>query len=126
MQSYLPTLLLLLFKGASCLPQQATEKVVPAPPSPEPIKLQTLPLPPAIADNAGPGDCNLTVNPKGTAYTGKTLHLRSSSFLPNRKHILVQVTFIGAPKAPNRASIYNRTQLIAVKTDRTKFPNGDP
>ncbi|RSM00155.1 hypothetical protein CDV31_011889 [Fusarium ambrosium] len=126
MQSYLPTLLLLLTQGVSSLPQQATEKAVPAPPSPEPIKLQTLPLPPAIADDAGPGDCNLTVNPKGTGCTGKTLHLGSGSFLPDGKHVLVQVTFVGAPEAPDKASIYTGTQLIAVKTDGTKFPNGDP
>ncbi|KAJ4181662.1 hypothetical protein NW755_010931 [Fusarium falciforme] len=126
MQSYLPTLLLLLAQGVSSLPQQAAEKAVPAPPSPEPIKLQTLPLPPAIADDAGPGDCNLTVNPKGTGCTGKTLHLGSGSFLPDGKHILVQVTFVGAPAAPDKASIYAGTQLIAVKTDGTKFPNGDP
>ncbi|RSM06505.1 hypothetical protein CEP52_005693 [Fusarium oligoseptatum] len=126
MQSYLPTLLLLLAQGVSSLPQQATEKAVPAPPSPEPIKLQTLPLPPAIADDAGPGDCNLTINPKGTGCTGKTLHLGSGSFLPDGKHVLVQVTFVGAPEAPDKASIYTGTQLIAVKTDGTKFPNGDP
>ncbi|KAM6530092.1 hypothetical protein FALCPG4_008217 [Fusarium falciforme] len=126
MQSYLPTLLLLLAQGVSSLPQQAAEKAVPAPPNPEPIKLQTLPLPPAIADDAGPGDCNLTVNPKGTGCTGKTLHLGSGSFLPDGKHILVQVTFVGAPAAPDKASIYAGTQLIAVKTDGTKFPNGDP
>ncbi|WAO92022.1 Hypothetical protein NCS54_00951200 [Fusarium falciforme] len=126
MQSYLPTLLLLLAQGVSSLPQQAAEKAVPAPPSPEPIKLQTLPLPPAIADDAGLGDCNLTVNPKGTGCTGKTLHLGSGSFLPDGKHILVQVTFVGAPAAPDKASIYAGTQLIAVKTDGTKFPNGDP
>ncbi|KAI8665432.1 hypothetical protein LRP88_04064 [Fusarium phalaenopsidis] len=126
MRSYLPTLLLLLTQGASSLPQQATEKAVPAPPSPEPIKLQTLPLPPAIADDAGPGDCNSTINPKGTGCTGKTLHLGSGSFLPDGKHVLVQVTFVGAPEAPDKASIYTGTQLIAVKTDGTKFPNGDP
>ncbi|RTE84753.1 hypothetical protein BHE90_000794 [Fusarium euwallaceae] len=126
MQSYLPTLLLLLAQGVSSLPQQATEKAVPAPPSPEPIKLQTLPLPPAIADDAGPGDCNSTINAKGTGCTGKTLHLGSGSFLPDGKHVLVQVTFVGAPEAPDKASIYTGTQLIAVKTDGTEFPNGDP
>lgn len=126
MQSHLLTLLFLLTQGASSLPRKATEKGVPAPPSPEPIKLQTLPLPPAIADDAGPGDCNSTVNPKGTGCTGKTLHLGSGSFLPDGKHVLVQVTFVGAPAAPDKASIYTGTQLIAVKTDGTKFPNGDP
>ncbi|UPK92193.1 hypothetical protein LCI18_003128 [Fusarium solani-melongenae] len=126
MQSYLPTLLLLLAQGVSSLPQQAAEKGVPAPPSPEPIKLQTLPLPSAIADDAGPGDCHSAVNPKGTGCTGKALHLGSGSFLPDGKHVLVQVTFVGAPVAPDKASIYTGTQLIAVKTDGTKFPNGDP
>lgn len=121
--------LVLLFGEAShalpSAPQQTSKQTLPAPPKPEPIKLQTLTLPPVIADDAVPGACDSKVNPMGTGCIARTKPFVTGSFLPDGKHILAQVTFIGAPVAPNPASIYNGTQLIAIKTGRDKFPNGD-
>ncbi|KAH7142667.1 hypothetical protein B0J13DRAFT_444652 [Dactylonectria estremocensis] len=115
--------LFLLAAGGTLFPAHihAQEKV-PAPPRPEPIKLKTLPLPPALAEDSPPGACNSKVNPRGTGCTGRTTYFGSGGFLPDGKHVLVQVTFIGSAET----SIYNGTQLIAVKTDGKKFPNGDP
>lgn len=129
MRSCLPNLLFILFQGACGLPsgsQRPSEKNFPAPPQPEAIKLQRLPLPPVIADDASSGACDSKINPKGTGCIGRTKHFGSGSFLPDGKHVLVQVTFVGAPASPNEASIYNGTQLIAVKTNGKTFPNGDP
>ncbi|KAF5012185.1 hypothetical protein FDECE_1740 [Fusarium decemcellulare] len=95
---------------------------LPATPTPEPIKLTKLPLPPAIDDDATPGACNSTVNPKGTGCTGKTSPFAGGSFLPDGNHVLVQVTFLGSEEN----SIYNGTQIIAVKTTGNTFSNGDP
>jgi hypothetical protein len=51
--------------------------------------------------------------------------IQSGSFLPDGRHVLVMVHFTGAPAAPDAASIYQGGQIILVKTDGTKFPNGD-
>jgi hypothetical protein len=54
------------------------------------------------------------------------LSFQSGSFLPGGHHVLALVHFTGAPAAPDPASIYQGGQIIVVKTDGTKFSNGDP
>ncbi|KAM0554068.1 hypothetical protein ACHAPJ_007143 [Fusarium lateritium] len=103
------------------------ETAVPAPPKPEPIKLTTLPLPP-VAPSNDTGACTKDVNPKGTGCmtVSSNLDFQAGGFLPDGKHVLVFVTFTGAPSTPDSASVYNGSQIIAVKTDGKKFPSGDP
>ncbi|KAJ0359247.1 hypothetical protein COL922a_014576, partial [Colletotrichum nupharicola] len=82
------------------------------PPAPEPVNVVELPLPP-VAPVDEPG------------CIGKAAELRNGNFLPDNKHIVATVTFVGAPEAPDPASIYTGVQLIVIKTDGQKFPNGD-
>ncbi|KAF1819710.1 uncharacterized protein K489DRAFT_390413 [Dissoconium aciculare CBS 342.82] len=95
-----------------------------APPSPEPIKLTTLPLPPVIA-NTSTGSCTLEFNSHGTGCTGRQSGLQVGSWMPDGKHVLAHINFIGAPAAPAAASIYIGQQVIIIKSDGTLFPNGD-
>ncbi|KAF7549512.1 hypothetical protein G7Z17_g6336 [Cylindrodendrum hubeiense] len=106
---------------------------VPPPPKPEPIKVVELPLPPVSA-NTAPGSCNAAINPHGTGCvaqigggsTTATIGIMAQGdFLPDSKHVITMVTFVGAPEAPDSASIYDGEQIILVKTDGSTFPNGD-
>ncbi|KGO58888.1 hypothetical protein PEX2_092430 [Penicillium expansum] len=103
------------------------------PPEPEPIEVVELPLPP-VSSNSAPGSCSSIINPHGTgciAQIGggsdtKTIGiLAQGDFLPDGKHIITMVTFVGAPEAPEAASIYTGEQIILVKTDNSTFLNGD-
>ncbi|KAH7120287.1 hypothetical protein B0J13DRAFT_648996 [Dactylonectria estremocensis] len=107
---------------------------VPPPPEPEPIEVVELPLPPVSAYTT-PGSCNSTINPHGTGCVaqiggGSTTEtigiIAQGDFLPDGKHVITMVTFVGAPEAPNPASIYDGEHIIIVKTDGSRFPNGDP
>ncbi|KAF5554438.1 saponin hydrolase precursor [Fusarium napiforme] len=101
----------------------------PEPPNPEPIEVVELPLPPVVSSNAT-GACTAKINPRGTGCigvdTGGEQDFQSGDFTPDGKHIVANVVFIGAPAAPDPASIYDGEQLILITTDGTKFPNGDP
>ncbi|KAL0935896.1 saponin hydrolase precursor [Colletotrichum truncatum] len=99
---------------------------IPPPPKPEPIELVRLPLPPGISSNT-PGSCDERANPRrtGCMRVKSERDFQSGSFLPDGKHVLALVPFIGAPPAPEPASIYNGSQIIIIKTDGTYFPNGD-
>lgn len=89
----------------------------PPAPAPEPITVTELPLPPTAPTS---GTCS---NPTGCiAATGA---MQSGSYLPDGNEVTADVTFAGAPAAPDPASIYSGTQLIIVKTDGTMFPNGE-
>jgi hypothetical protein len=84
----------------------------PPPPKPEPVKVQELPLPPAPDAS---GACSNT--------TGcVTAVLQSGGFLPDAKEVTVAVTYGGAS---DPAGIYTGNQLIAVRTDGTKYSDGD-
>jgi hypothetical protein len=105
----------------------------PPPPSPEPIELVKLPLPP-VAPTDEVGACDATVNPRKTGCIAKTGGgafeessgvFQQGGFLPDGRHILALVTFAGAPAAPDSASIYNGSQIVILKTDASTFPNGD-
>ena len=95
---------------------------IPAPPPPEPIVVTKLPLPPVVSHNTV-GAC-LLVNHEGTGCIQVDSGLQSGNFLPDNKHIVVTVMFGGAPTAPHPASIYTGKQVMLLKTDNTKFPNG--
>jgi hypothetical protein len=101
----------------------------PEPPNPELIEVVELPLPPVVSSNAT-GACNAKINPRGTGCisvdTGGEQDFQSEDFTPDGKHIVANVVFIGAPAAPDPASIYDGEQLILITTDGTNFPNGDP
>ncbi|KAH7186885.1 hypothetical protein BKA60DRAFT_531708 [Fusarium oxysporum] len=113
-----------LVTAAAIEPRSANS--VPPPPKPEPVHLKRLPLPPGISDNA-PGACTTKINPRGTGCMPvKSLRaFQSGEFLPDGKHVLALVPYIGAPLAPDPASIYNGSQIIIIKTDGSKFSNGD-
>jgi len=51
---------------------------------------------------------------------------QSGSFLPDGYHVVALMEFVGAPAAPDPASIYSGNQIIIVKADGTKFSDGDP
>ena len=85
-----------------------------------------MPLPPAAPSNS-PGACTTALNPHGTGCIDTApLSFQSGSFLPDGHHALALVHFIGAPAAPDPASIYTGEQVIILKADGTTFSNGDP
>jgi len=97
----------------------------PEPPAPEPISLRELPVPPVAQD--GPGSCTTAQNPRRTGCLDPNyMTFQAGSFLPDGHNVLALVHFVGAPAAPDPASIYAGGQIIIVKTDGTKFSNGDP
>ncbi|KAI5456979.1 hypothetical protein BGZ63DRAFT_428413 [Mariannaea sp. PMI_226] len=99
---------------------------LPAPPQPEPIQVIELPLPPVVASTEK-GACNTSINPRKTGCIGQTVgEFQAGDFTPDGNHVVVNVEFVGAPEAPDPASIYDGEQLILVKTDGTNFTNGQP
>ncbi|KAM0202621.1 hypothetical protein ACHAQI_010792 [Fusarium lateritium] len=98
-----------------------------APPNPEPISLTTLPLPPVSPGN-DTGACTSNVNPNGTGCMtlASNEDFQAGGFLPDGKHVLVHITFTGAPPFPDPASIYSGSQIIIVKTDGKVFSGGSP
>ncbi|KJR83635.1 uncharacterized protein SPSK_04097 [Sporothrix schenckii 1099-18] len=100
---------------------------IPDPPSPEPVSITALPLPPVVSSNST-GACSKEINPNGTGCIANGVFntFQSGDFLPDGKHVLAQVTFVGAPDAPDSASIYSGMHVILVKADDTTFHNGDP
>ncbi|CEI63423.1 hypothetical protein FVEN_g57 [Fusarium venenatum] len=101
----------------------------PEPPNPEPIDVVELPLPPVVSSSAT-GACTSKINPRGTGCIGRDAgeeqQFQSGDFTPDGRHIVVNVDFIGAPAAPDPASIYYGEHLILISTDGTNFSNGDP
>ncbi|KAM0335474.1 hypothetical protein ACHAQA_000522 [Verticillium albo-atrum] len=97
---------------------------IPPPPAPEPITVTELPLPP-VAPSEDEGACSPKINPARTGCIGRTTPIQSGNFLPDDLHVVSMVTFVGAPAAPDAASIYQGQQLIIIKIDGTTFANGD-
>lgn len=100
---------------------------VPPPPSSEPIEVVELRLPP-IAPSDEVGSCTLDVNPRGTGCIRREMgdhEFQAGDFTPDGNHVIVNVAFVGAPAAPDPASIYTGEQVILVKADGTNFTNGD-
>jgi hypothetical protein len=99
--------------------------IQPPPPSPEPIEIVELLLPP-VAPTLEEGACALAINPRRTGCIAVDPSLQGGTFLPDGNHVIATVNFTGAPAAPDPASIYMGMQMIAVRTNGTTFPNGDP
>ncbi|KAM5343674.1 hypothetical protein ACJ41O_012211 [Fusarium nematophilum] len=98
---------------------------VPDPPQPEPITIIELPLPP-VAENSE-GACTDSINPHGTGCIRRDwVEFQAGDFTPDGNHVIANVEFVGAPAAPDPASIYAGEQVILVKADGTNFTNGDP
>ncbi len=91
----------------------------PPAPSPEAIVVERLPLPPPPP--AGAGLCTAAVNP-----TGCIVGIGQSGGFIDARSVVTNVTFAGAPAAPDPQSIYAGGQLIVVRTDGTTFSNGTP
>ena len=107
-------------------PVLAEQPLLPKPPAPEPIEVTELPLPP-VAPSDTPDACTAAINPHRTGCIDTApLSFQSGSFLPDGQEALARVHFIGAPAAPDPASIYQGGQIIIVKADGTRFSNGDP
>lgn len=107
--------------------QQDALRSVPSPPSPEPIEVVELPLPP-VAPGREHGSCSRAINPRGTGCIARDLakqKFQSGDFTPDGQHIIVNAEFVGAPFDPDPRSIYEGEQLILIKTDGTNFSNGD-
>lgn len=99
---------------------------VPAPPQPESVEIIELPLPPVAPSNST-GACTTSINPYGTGCIGKISDsFQAGDFAPDGKHVVMTVEFVGAPAAPDPASIYMGVQLILVKVDGTNFTHGGP
>lgn len=90
--------------------------------APEPVAVSPLPLPPT-APSAAEGSCTAAINPANTGCLsrGRDGVLGTRSFTWDSRHVLVGITFAGAPAG----SVYHGPQLILVKTDGTTFANGD-
>ena len=100
---------------------QQAQPMRPAP-KPERVEISELPLPPT-APSLDEGSCTVQINPHGTgciaAYDGGIFE--GPSYMWDGKHVLMPVLFAGAPAG----GMYTGPQVIAIKTDGTKFPNGD-
>ncbi|KAF1966332.1 hypothetical protein BU23DRAFT_663420 [Bimuria novae-zelandiae CBS 107.79] len=121
------SLALNIIAGAALPARKALYYDIPPPPSPEPIEVIELPLPP-VAPSLETGACTLDINPRKTGCIQRELgdyEFQAGDFSPDGNHIIVNVKFVGAPKAPDPASIYDGEQLILVKADGTTFNNGD-
>ncbi|KAF2998976.1 hypothetical protein E8E13_007428 [Curvularia kusanoi] len=100
---------------------------LPSTPSPEPIDIAELPLPP-VAPSRDAGSCSVDINPRGTGCIARDLgeqRFQSGDFTPDGDHVIVNVEFAGAPAPPHAASIYTGEQVILVRTNGIPFSNGD-
>jgi hypothetical protein len=110
---------------------QTSEKI-PAPPPSEAIDIVELPLPPVSASKET-GACTADLNARRTGCIAQNLgangqgpKFQSGDFTPDGGSVIATVTFVGAPTAPDPASIYDGIQAILIKTDGTVFSTGDP
>lgn len=99
---------------------------IPIPPLPEPVDIFELSLPP-VAPSDAEGACSAAVNPRRTGCISKIVEyeFQAGDFTPDGNHVVATIKYTGAPAVPNPASIYAGEQLVLVKADGTKFPNGD-
>jgi hypothetical protein len=108
--------------GANLIAAQS----VPSPPSPEAFEIVELPLPP-VSSSTDEGACTSIINPHGTGCIGQALgEFQAGDFTPDGNNVIVNVEFVGAPAAPDPASVYSGEQVILIKADGTNFSSGDP
>lgn len=119
--------LTLVLAGVMAAAHAATPAAVPSPPKPEAVQLQELPLPPTAPADAE-GACTPAINPRGTGCMSAQMDaiIEGPAYTWDAEHVLLAIEFAGAPASPNAASIYSGPQVIAIKTDGGRFPNGDP
>lgn len=128
------TVLSCYFVGALALMHPTSASCsVPPPPEPEPIEVVELPLPPVTPDDF-PGACTAEINPRGTGCLAQRGGgsspetdgvINPGDFLPDNIHVISTVIFVGAPAAPDPASVYDGKHVIIIKTNGETFPNGD-
>ncbi len=119
------SLLLLALSSAASASEVVAGFKLPVPPIPEPIDVVELPLPP-VAPTTAEGACTAEINPRRTGCIAVAVgDFQAGDFHPDGKHVVANVEFVGAPAAPDPASIYGGQQLILIKADGTKFSNGD-
>ena len=113
---------LVLFAGA-CSSGSDSDDTTPekgttsATPKPEPIAVAKLPLPPTVPSDAA-GSCT---NPTGCISASDKGITEGPGYMWDGHHVLLPIDFAGAPAE----SEFTGTQVIAIKTDGTKFDNGD-
>ncbi|KAI9162776.1 saponin hydrolase precursor [Paramyrothecium foliicola] len=111
---------------AGNLHANAAQGNIPAPPTPEPIDVVELPLPP-VSPSFAEGACTADINPRRTGCIRRDVNeFQAGDFTADGNHVVVNVEFVGAPATPDPASVYLGEQLILVKADGTNFSNGDP
>ncbi len=86
-------------------------------PDPEPVAVTQLPLPPT-APSEDPGSCT---NPTGCISATEFGLTEGPSYTWDGNEVLISVTYAGAPAG----SAATGSQITAIKTDGTTFPNGD-
>jgi hypothetical protein len=89
----------------------------PSAPKPEPVRVAELPLPPTAPSDAA-GSCT---HPTGCISASDDGITEGPGYMWDGHNVLLTVEFAGAPTG----SIYSGTQVIAIKTDGTKFRDGD-
>jgi hypothetical protein len=105
--------------SASSIARRTAE---PAPPPSEKFVITSLPLPPTSPSDSA-GACTVAINPHGTGCMSANLSaLAGGSFLPDGKHVVAGVHFVGGT---NASDTHAGDQLVLVKTDGTRFANGD-
>ena len=98
-----------------------TSLYIPKPPKPEKFDIVELPLPP-VSPSQDPGACP---NQTGCIARELTEKFQAGDFTPDGRNVIVTVSFVGAPAAPDPASIYDGVQLILIKADSSNFSNGN-
>jgi hypothetical protein len=111
------TLLLTLVVLAGWCASAMAAAAVPAPPKAEPVKVAELPLPPTAPSDTS-GSCT---HPTGCISASDDGITEGPGYMWDGHHVLLNIEYAGAPAG----GIYSGTQVIAIKTDGTKFGNGD-
>lgn len=98
----------------------------PPEPQPEPVVVTELPLPPTAPSDQN-GSCSLEINARGTGCIDASDRAieEGPAYMWDGHHVLLTINFTGAPAAPDKRSIFSGAQVIIIKTDGKKFPNGD-
>ena len=98
---------------------------LPNPPKPEPVKVVELLMPPTAPTDVA-GSCTAKVNPHKTGcMDAGPSAIQAGGFLPDGTAIVAMITYAGAQSASDPSNIFSGPQLVLIKTNGTKFPNGD-
>jgi hypothetical protein len=87
----------------------------------ERVVVEELALPPT-APSTAVGSCT---NKTGCIDPSDYGIAEGPGYMWDGHDVLLPITFAGAPAAPDPRSIYSGDQVIAIKTDGTRFKNGD-